>query len=87
VKSKVKSIFIIFFDIKGIAHEEYVLAGQTVKSTYCCDVLQWLCEDMQTLHSELWRQNIWLLNHDNTLSRQGIFYQKQHDWLLPTILS
>jgi hypothetical protein len=39
VKTKVKSILIIFTDIKGIVHKEFVLAGQTVNCTYCCDVL------------------------------------------------
>jgi hypothetical protein len=34
VKSKVKIILIIFFDIKGIVHKEFVLADQTVKSEY-----------------------------------------------------
>jgi hypothetical protein len=32
VNSKVKSMLIIFFDIKGIVHKEFVLAGQTVNS-------------------------------------------------------
>jgi hypothetical protein len=31
--NKVKSMLIIFFDIKGIVHKEFVLAGQTVNST------------------------------------------------------
>jgi hypothetical protein len=30
---------ITFFHIKGIVHKEFVLAGQTVNSAYCCDVL------------------------------------------------
>jgi hypothetical protein len=34
VKSKVKSMLIIFFDIKGIAHNEFVLPGQTVNSAF-----------------------------------------------------
>jgi hypothetical protein len=29
-KRKIKSILIIFFDIKEIVHKEFVLAGQTV---------------------------------------------------------
>jgi histone-lysine N-methyltransferase SETMAR len=33
VKSKVKSRLIIFFDIKGIVHKEFILAGQIVNST------------------------------------------------------
>jgi hypothetical protein len=41
-------MLIIFNDIKGIAHKEFVLAGQTVNSTYCCDVYGdcvKICED------------------------------------------
>jgi hypothetical protein len=37
VKNKVKSMLVIFFDIKVIFHKEFVLAGQTVKSAYYCD--------------------------------------------------
>jgi hypothetical protein len=39
VTSKVRSMLIIFFDIKGIVHKELVLAGQTVNPAYNCDVL------------------------------------------------
>jgi hypothetical protein len=28
----------IFFEIKGIVHNEFVMVDQTVSSTYCCDV-------------------------------------------------
>jgi hypothetical protein len=37
VKSKAKSMLIIFFAVKGIVHNELILAGQTVNSAYCCD--------------------------------------------------
>jgi hypothetical protein len=40
VKSKVKSMFIIFFDIRGIVHKEFVLAGQIVNPTYSCHALR-----------------------------------------------
>jgi hypothetical protein len=46
VKRKVKSMFIIVFDIKGIVHKEFILAGQTVNSAYYCEVLQRLCENV-----------------------------------------
>jgi hypothetical protein len=39
-KSKVKSMLIIFFGIKGIVHKEFVLAGQTDNSAYCSDDLR-----------------------------------------------
>jgi hypothetical protein len=38
-EAKVKSMLIIFFDIKGIVHKEFALAGQTVNSAYYCDSL------------------------------------------------
>jgi hypothetical protein len=38
VKNKVKNVLIIFFDIKGIVHKEFVLAGQAVSSAYYYEV-------------------------------------------------
>jgi hypothetical protein len=38
-EEKVKSMLIIFFDIKGIVHIEVVQAGQTVSSAYYFDVM------------------------------------------------
>jgi hypothetical protein len=45
VESKVKSMLIILFDVKGIIHKEFNLEGQTVNSAYYCDFLRQLCED------------------------------------------
>jgi hypothetical protein len=39
VKSQVKSMLIILFDIKKY-HKEFLLAGQSVNSTYCCGILR-----------------------------------------------
>jgi hypothetical protein len=46
VKSKVKSILIIFFDIKRIVHKELPLEGQTVNFACYCDVLWPLRENV-----------------------------------------
>jgi hypothetical protein len=67
-KSNVKSILIIFFDIKAIVHKEFVLAGQTVNSANYCHFLRPLREDVRGLRPEVWRQNNWLLHHDNAPS-------------------
>jgi histone-lysine N-methyltransferase SETMAR len=40
VKSKVRSMLIIFFGIKGIVHKEFFLADQTANSAYYCDVVR-----------------------------------------------
>lgn len=65
VKSKVKSMIIVFFDTKGIVHKEFVPPNQTVNSAYYCDVLRRLRENVRRRRPELWRQGNWLLHHDN----------------------
>jgi hypothetical protein len=84
VKSKNKSMLIIFFDFKGIVHKEFVLAGQTVNSAYHCNVLWGLRENVRRLCPELWQQKKWLMHHDNTPSHTSNFSRelltkKQHD--------
>jgi phage-related protein len=37
-KNKVKSMLIIFFDIKGSVHKEFTQAVETVNSAYYCGV-------------------------------------------------
>jgi hypothetical protein len=54
VKSKVKSLFIVFH-IKGITHKEFALTGQTVNSVYYRDIIRRLLENMCRLHTELWQ--------------------------------
>jgi hypothetical protein len=73
VNIKAKIMLIIFFDIKGIAHKKFILAGQTVISTYYFKVLRWLRENVRRLHPELWRQKKWLLHHDNAPSHTSFF--------------
>jgi hypothetical protein len=65
VKSKVKSMLIIFYDIKGTVHKDFILAGQTVNSEYHCDVLRSLREHESVRRLRLELQN-WLLLHDNS---------------------
>jgi hypothetical protein len=73
VKSKGKNIIVIFFDVKGIVHKEFILAGQIVCSAYCCDVLRQLGEIVRRLRPELWRQKNWLLHYDNAPSDASFF--------------
>jgi hypothetical protein len=53
---RVKSMLIIFFDIKEIVHKEFILIGQTSKSIYCCYILQRLCENVFRHRPKLWQQ-------------------------------
>jgi hypothetical protein len=70
---KVKSMLIIFFDIKGILHKEFVLVGQIDSSAYYCAVLRRLRKNLRRLRPELWQQKNWLLNHDNAPFHTSFF--------------
>jgi hypothetical protein len=50
---QVKSMFISFFDIKGIVLKEFILAGQTVNSAFYCNALWRLRENVRRLRLEL----------------------------------
>jgi len=45
--SVTKSMLIMFFDIRGIVHHEFVPEGQTVNAEFYCDVLRRLREDIR----------------------------------------
>jgi hypothetical protein len=72
--SKVKSMLIMFLDIKGIVRREFVLAGQTVNSAYYCHDLWLMRENAQRLRSEPRRHKNWLLQHDNAPSHSYFFH-------------
>jgi hypothetical protein len=74
VKSKIKTMFFIFFDIKEIVHQEFVLAGQTVPHTVvtfygnCMN----MCEDFAQNFGNKQTRTCWLLHHDNAPSHTSI---------------
>jgi hypothetical protein len=66
-------MLIISFGMKGIVPKEFVLAGQSVSTAYCCDLSQQLCEKVRRLRPELLRHENWLLHHDNAPSHTSFF--------------
>jgi hypothetical protein len=75
VKSKVKSMLINFFDIKGIVHKQFVLAGKTVNSAYYCNLLWRLRKRVRKDFASKFEDKriaCCILLH------QGILGQKQH---------
>ena len=65
VRSNIKSMLICFFDQKGIVHKECVPPGQTVIAAFYVDILKRLRENAQRKRPDQWRNNTWLLHHDN----------------------
>ena len=58
-------MLICFFDQKGIVHTEFVPPGQTVNAAFYVEVLKRLRETMRRKRPDQWRNNTWLVYHDN----------------------
>jgi hypothetical protein len=64
-KSQMKAMLIIFFNITGIVHLEFIPQDQTA------EILKWLCEAVCGERPELW-PNDCILHHDNAPSHKAL---------------
>jgi hypothetical protein len=58
---------------KRSGKKEFAVSVQAVNSTYYCDILRQLRENVWRLCPKLWWQRNWLLHHDNTLLHISFF--------------
>jgi len=71
-KSRVKTMLLTCFDIRGIVHYEFVPTGQTVNQVYFLEVLEKLCEKVKRKRPELFASNSWILHHDNAPAHMAL---------------
>ena len=64
-KSKLKTMFICFFDQEGIVHREFVPPRVTVNADFYCDVLRRLRENMRRKRPQKWQNQNLIIHHDN----------------------
>ena len=67
-KSKMKLMFIAFFDISGIVHMEFLPQGTTVSQHVYKEILRRLIVSVRTKRRDQYENNDWLLHHDNAPS-------------------
>ncbi|KAJ4427867.1 hypothetical protein ANN_23871 [Periplaneta americana] len=65
VRSKIKMMLTVFFDVRGIVHHEYAPEGQMVTKEYYHDVLRRLRDAVRRKRPDMWTANNWHLHHDN----------------------
>ena len=65
VTSNVKKMLIVFFDVRGIVHREFIPPGQTVNQELYLEVLRQLRENVRRKRPELWRSGDWFPHHNN----------------------
>ena len=75
VRSNIKSMLIYFFD-QGIVHKEFIPPGQIVKAAFYVEVLKRLRENVRRKRPDQWRNNTWLLHHDNAPARAALLTRR-----------
>jgi len=65
VQSKTNVMLLTFFDPEGIVHHEYAPNRQTINKEFYVEVLRRLHESVRQKQLEKWRDENWILHHDN----------------------
>ena len=68
-RSKIKTMLIVFFDIKGLVHHEFVPPGTTVNAKFYVEVLKRLKRRVQRVRPDIAKD--WKLHHDNAPSHSS----------------
>ena len=71
-KSKIKVMLIVFFDVHGIVHLEFLPQGQTTNQNVYKDILRRLMRSVREKRRELWETKSWLLHHDNAPAHNAL---------------
>ena len=71
-KSKIKVMLIVFFDVHGIVHLEFLPQGQTINQNVYKDILRCLMCSVREKRRELLETKSWLLHHDNAPAHNAL---------------
>ena len=63
--SKIKVMLVVFFDLKGIVHHEFVPRGHMVNKQLYREFLARLRDAVRRKRPELWENQTWMMHHDN----------------------
>ena len=70
--NKIKVMLIVFFDVHGIVHLEFLPQGQTINQNVYKDILRRLMRSVREKRRELWETKSWLLHHDNAPAHNAL---------------
>ena len=65
VRTNVKVLITVFFDCNGVVHYEFLPQDRTVNKVYYLEVMRRLREAIRQKRTELWKNQSWILHHDN----------------------
>ena len=69
-------MLICFFGQKGIVYKEFVPLGQTVNAAFYIEVWKRLWVNVRRKRPDQWRNNTWLLHHDNVPAHAALLIRQ-----------
>ena len=60
-----KVLYTVFFDCNGVVHHEFLPQGRIVNKEYYLEVKSRLCKAIRQKCTELWKNQSWILHHNN----------------------
>lgn len=66
----------VFFNFNGIVHHEFLPQGQKVNKEYYLQVQRGLREAIRKERPNLWKNNSWLLHHDNAPAHTSLLVRE-----------
>ena len=66
----------VFFDFNGIVHHKFLQRGQTVNEEYYLQVQRHFREAIRKKRPDLWKNNSWLLHHDNAPAHTSLLIRE-----------
>ena len=73
-----KVLLTVFFDCNGVVHHKFLSQGRTVNKEYYLEVTSRLCKVIRQKCTEFWKNQSWILRHDNAPAHTSILV---HDFL------
>ena len=87
VRSTVKVLLTVFFDYRGVVHQEFLPQGRTVNKEDYLQVMRRLREAIRKKRPELWKNHSWILHHDNAPAHSSLlvrdFLAKTNTTVMP----
>ena len=65
-------MLIVFFDVHGIVHLEFLPQSQTINHNVYKDILRRLMRAVREKRRELWETKSWLFHHDNAPAHNAL---------------
>ena len=59
-------------EVNGVVYSEFLPEGQPVNKKYYLRVIKRLREQIRRKKADLWKTNLWILDHDNAPSHKAI---------------